>query len=82
MQSNLINTVSNNKKTASTSKNVSRKNSEPNLTSNLQDTISNRNITDQQWAILIIIILLIIAVFIACAANFFFNSYYDLSSEL
>ncbi len=82
MQSNLINTISNSKKSASTAKNVSRKLSEPNLTSNSHDTISNRNITDQQWAFLIIIIVLIIAVFIACVANFFFNSYYDLSSEL
>jgi hypothetical protein len=61
-----------------------RKMSDSNISNNsmsLHEKITNRQITDQQWAFLFIIILVIIAFLIAYVANSFFTSYYDLSSS-
>lgn len=66
-------------------KSTNRKTSDPAILNNaslLQENISSRQITDQQWAFLFIIILVIIAFLIAYAVNSFLASYYDLTSEL
>lgn len=83
-QSNMKTSTSSIKNRNSNSNKFSnRRTSDPNLTNIEHDeTISDRSITDQQWAFLFIIILVIIAFLTAYAANSFFASYYDLSTEL